>query len=181
MLSAVPMLVAWLSGWMNTQLAGILLLFDAFGFENSSTRDSAYRVACNGYNVLVTDLFRGNPWIRTNWGIGMMSWGCNMSLSRHFLIKVTLIGMKTHALSRLRMTHRATTSRNILTLRVWEALAAQFTSNYAWPPFESRVLYFFIYLSIYFFIFNFKLIHQISCFQIVSNFLFIYLFFNFHL
>ena len=61
-----------------------------------------------------------------------------------------LIGMKTHALSRLRMTHGATTSRNILTLRVWEALAAQFTSNYAWPPFGPRVLYLFI-LFIYLF------------------------------
>ena len=154
MLSAVPMLVAWLSGWMNTQLAGILLLFDAFGFENSSTRDSAYRVACNGYNVLVTDLFRGNPWIRTNWGIGMMSWGCNMSLSRHFLIKVTLIGMKTHALSRLRMTHGATTSRNILTLRVWEATGCpiykQLCMTTFWvtcPLFIFLFIYLFLYLQ----------------------------------
>ncbi|XP_062181484.1 uncharacterized protein LOC133885758 isoform X2 [Phragmites australis] len=41
---------------------GVLLLSDIFGFEESATRDFAYRVACNGYNVLVPDLFRGNPW-----------------------------------------------------------------------------------------------------------------------
>ena len=64
MLSAVPTLVASLSGWMNAQLAWILLLFDAFGFKNSSIRDSAYHVACNGYNVLIPDLFRGNPWVK---------------------------------------------------------------------------------------------------------------------
>ncbi|KAL6848806.1 hypothetical protein ACP4OV_021389 [Aristida adscensionis] len=46
----------------NNNGAGILLLSDIFGFEDSATRDFAYRVACNGYNVLVPDLFRGNPW-----------------------------------------------------------------------------------------------------------------------
>ncbi|KAI4320208.1 hypothetical protein MLD38_033713 [Melastoma candidum] len=46
----------------NNNGAGILLLSDIFGFEDSSTRDFAYRVACNGYNVLVPDLFRGDPW-----------------------------------------------------------------------------------------------------------------------
>lgn len=46
----------------NNNGTGILLLSDIFGFEDSSTRDFAYRVACNGYNVLVPDLFRGNPW-----------------------------------------------------------------------------------------------------------------------
>lgn len=46
----------------NNNGTGVLLLSDIFGFEDSSTRDFAYRVACNGYNVLVPDLFRGNPW-----------------------------------------------------------------------------------------------------------------------
>ncbi|XP_042485319.1 carboxymethylenebutenolidase homolog isoform X2 [Macadamia integrifolia] len=46
----------------NNNETGILLLSDIFGFEDSATRDFAYRVACNGYNVLVPDLFRGNPW-----------------------------------------------------------------------------------------------------------------------
>ncbi|XP_078181989.1 alpha/beta-Hydrolases superfamily protein [Carex rostrata] len=46
----------------NNNGAGVLLLSDIFGFEDSSTRDFAYRVACNGFNVLVPDLFRGNPW-----------------------------------------------------------------------------------------------------------------------
>ncbi|KAJ7949662.1 endo-1,31,4-beta-D-glucanase-like [Quillaja saponaria] len=48
----------------NNNGAGILLLSDVFGFEDSSTRDFAYRVACNGYNVLVPDLFRGDPWAK---------------------------------------------------------------------------------------------------------------------
>ncbi|XP_059630958.1 uncharacterized protein LOC132273875 isoform X2 [Cornus florida] len=48
----------------NNNGTGILLLSDIFGFEDSSTRDFAYRVACNGYNVLVPDLFRGNPWTK---------------------------------------------------------------------------------------------------------------------
>ncbi|KAH0776417.1 hypothetical protein KY290_007828 [Solanum tuberosum] len=46
----------------NNNGTGILLLSDIFGFEDSFTRDFAYRVACNGYNVLVPDMFRGNPW-----------------------------------------------------------------------------------------------------------------------
>ncbi|GAB4861468.1 hypothetical protein Ancab_036670 [Ancistrocladus abbreviatus] len=48
----------------NNNGTGILLLSDIFGFEDSFTRDFAYRVACNGYNVLVPDLFRGDPWAR---------------------------------------------------------------------------------------------------------------------
>ncbi|PKA47963.1 hypothetical protein AXF42_Ash016310 [Apostasia shenzhenica] len=46
----------------NNNGAGLLLLSDIFGFEDPSTRDFAYRIACNGYNVLVPDLFHGNPW-----------------------------------------------------------------------------------------------------------------------
>ncbi|CAH2035368.1 unnamed protein product, partial [Thlaspi arvense] len=46
----------------NNNGTGLLLLSDVFGFQDSSTSDFAYRVACNGYNVLVPDLFRGNPW-----------------------------------------------------------------------------------------------------------------------
>lgn len=46
----------------NNNGTGILLLSDIFGFGDSATRDFAYRVACNGYNVLVPDLFRGDPW-----------------------------------------------------------------------------------------------------------------------
>lgn len=33
----------------NNNGTGILLLSDIFGFEDVSTRDFAYRVACNGY------------------------------------------------------------------------------------------------------------------------------------
>ncbi|KAH1113226.1 hypothetical protein GLYMA_04G256500v4 [Glycine max] len=49
------------------------LVEDVFGFEDSFTRDIAYRVACNGYNeiaskqicsILVPDLFRGCPWTK---------------------------------------------------------------------------------------------------------------------
>ncbi|KAL8138308.1 hypothetical protein V2J09_004309 [Rumex salicifolius] len=59
----------------NNNGTGILLISDIFGFQDSSTRDFAYRTACNGYKyayydmtnsvftfVLVPDLFRGNPW-----------------------------------------------------------------------------------------------------------------------
>ncbi|KAF9602130.1 hypothetical protein IFM89_025175 [Coptis chinensis] len=46
----------------NNNGTGVLILSDVYGFEASSTRDFAYRVACNGYNVLIPDLFRGNPW-----------------------------------------------------------------------------------------------------------------------
>ncbi|GFP81267.1 carboxymethylenebutenolidase homolog [Phtheirospermum japonicum] len=48
----------------NNNATGILLLSDIFGFEDSSTRDFAYRLACNGYNVLVPDLFNGDPWTK---------------------------------------------------------------------------------------------------------------------
>ncbi|EXB62507.1 G-type lectin S-receptor-like serine/threonine-protein kinase [Morus notabilis] len=48
----------------NNNGTGILLLSDVYGFEDSATRDFAYRVACNGYNVLVPDLFRGDPWAK---------------------------------------------------------------------------------------------------------------------
>ncbi|KAL2490143.1 alpha/beta-hydrolase superfamily protein [Forsythia ovata] len=48
----------------NNNSTGILLLSDIFGFEDSSTRDFAYRIACNGYNVLVPDLFHGDPWTK---------------------------------------------------------------------------------------------------------------------
>ncbi|KAI3431869.1 DLH domain-containing protein [Psidium guajava] len=48
----------------NNNGTGILLLSDIYGFEDSSTREFAYRVACNGYNVLVPDLFRGDPWTK---------------------------------------------------------------------------------------------------------------------
>lgn len=33
----------------NNNGIGIILLSDIFGFEDTSTRDFAYRVACNGY------------------------------------------------------------------------------------------------------------------------------------
>ncbi|CAN6440074.1 unnamed protein product [Victoria cruziana] len=46
----------------NNKGRGIILLSDIFGFQDSSTRDFAYRVACSGYNVLVPDLFRGDQW-----------------------------------------------------------------------------------------------------------------------
>uniref|UniRef100_A0A0D3G7Z2 Carboxymethylenebutenolidase homolog n=1 Tax=Oryza barthii TaxID=65489 RepID=A0A0D3G7Z2_9ORYZ len=49
----------------NNNGTGVLLLSDVFGFEDSATRDFAYRVACHGYNVLVPDLFRGSPWKKT--------------------------------------------------------------------------------------------------------------------
>lgn len=53
-----------LKAMKNNNGTGILLLSDIFGFEDSSTRDFAYRVACNGYNVLIPDLFRGDPWTK---------------------------------------------------------------------------------------------------------------------
>ena len=37
----------------NNNGTGILLLSDVFGFEDSSTRDFAYRVACNGYKYVI--------------------------------------------------------------------------------------------------------------------------------
>lgn len=36
----------------NNNGTGILLLSDIFGFEDSSTRDFAYRVACNGFKYV---------------------------------------------------------------------------------------------------------------------------------
>lgn len=36
----------------NNNGTGILLLSDVFGFQDSSTRDFAYRVACNGYKYV---------------------------------------------------------------------------------------------------------------------------------
>lgn len=36
----------------NNNGIGVLLLSDIFGFEDSSTRDFAYRVACNGYKYV---------------------------------------------------------------------------------------------------------------------------------
>lgn len=36
----------------NNNGIGILLLSDIFGFEDSYTRDFAYRVACNGYKYV---------------------------------------------------------------------------------------------------------------------------------
>ncbi|XP_045807094.1 carboxymethylenebutenolidase homolog [Trifolium pratense] len=48
----------------NNNGTGLLLLSDIYGFEDSFTRDFAYRVACNGFNILVPDLFRGNPWTK---------------------------------------------------------------------------------------------------------------------
>lgn len=52
----------------------ILLLSDIFGFEELSTRDFAYRVAYNGYNVLVPDLFRGNPWRKDQSKVKFEQW-----------------------------------------------------------------------------------------------------------
>ena len=46
----------------NNNGAAVLLLSDVFGFEDSGTRDFVYRLSCNGYNVLVPDLFQGEPW-----------------------------------------------------------------------------------------------------------------------
>lgn len=37
----------------NNNGTGILLLSDIFGFEDSATRDFAYRVACNGYKYVI--------------------------------------------------------------------------------------------------------------------------------
>ncbi|WCJ44204.1 alpha/beta-Hydrolases superfamily protein [Euphorbia peplus] len=58
----------------NNNGTGILLLSDIFGFEDSSTRDFAYRVACNGYNVLVPDLFRGDPWSKDRSDTTLEEW-----------------------------------------------------------------------------------------------------------
>ncbi|XP_042468306.1 carboxymethylenebutenolidase homolog isoform X1 [Zingiber officinale] len=66
----------------NNNGTGVLLLSDALGFEDSATRDFAYRVACYGYNVLVPDLFRANPW-KLNWAVdGFDSWLSKQSPER---------------------------------------------------------------------------------------------------
>jgi len=46
----------------NNNGAGVLLLSDVYGYESSGIRDFVYRLGCVGYNVLVPDLFRGEPW-----------------------------------------------------------------------------------------------------------------------
>ncbi|RWW22722.1 hypothetical protein GW17_00013063 [Ensete ventricosum] len=52
----------------NNNGTGVLLLSDVYGFEYPATRDFAYQVACHGYNVLVPDLFRGNP-CKKGWAV----------------------------------------------------------------------------------------------------------------
>lgn len=47
-----------LSAVKNNNGTGILLLSDVFGFEDSCTRDFAYRIACNGYKYVLLIL----PW-----------------------------------------------------------------------------------------------------------------------
>ncbi|XP_026455546.1 carboxymethylenebutenolidase homolog [Papaver somniferum] len=66
----------------NNNETGVLLLSDVFGFEDSATRDFAYRVACNGYNVLVPDLFRGNPWSKHRPKDDYENWRAKQSLER---------------------------------------------------------------------------------------------------
>ncbi|KAL0365793.1 UNVERIFIED_CONTAM: Carboxymethylenebutenolidase [Sesamum radiatum] len=58
----------------NNNATGILLLSDIFGFEDSATRDFAYRVACTGYNVLVPDLFNGDPWTKDRPNTLLQQW-----------------------------------------------------------------------------------------------------------
>ncbi|KAL6010676.1 hypothetical protein ACLOJK_001114 [Asimina triloba] len=58
----------------NNNETGVLLLSDVCGFEDSSTRDFAYLVACSGYNVLVPDLFRGEPWSKDRPRTEFESW-----------------------------------------------------------------------------------------------------------
>lgn len=58
----------------NNNATGILLLSDIFGFQDSATTDFAYRVACNGYNVLVPDLFRGDSWGKDRPGDLLQEW-----------------------------------------------------------------------------------------------------------
>lgn len=48
----------------NNNGIALLLLSDIYGFQDSFTRDFAYRGACNGFNILVPDLFRGDPWTK---------------------------------------------------------------------------------------------------------------------
>ncbi|XP_008459689.2 uncharacterized protein LOC103498731 [Cucumis melo] len=46
----------------NNNGTAILLLSDLFAFQDSSIRDFAYRLACNGFNVLLPDLVNEDPW-----------------------------------------------------------------------------------------------------------------------
>lgn len=46
----------------NNNGTGLLLLSDIFGFEDTSTRDFAYRVACNGYKYAMLLNFRLLLW-----------------------------------------------------------------------------------------------------------------------
>ncbi|KAG2304756.1 hypothetical protein Bca4012_063450 [Brassica carinata] len=66
----------------NNNGTGLLLLSDVFGFQDSSTRDFAYRVACNGYNVLVPDLFRGDPWSKNRPKSEYEEWRRGQDLNR---------------------------------------------------------------------------------------------------
>eukprot|EP00262_Sarcandra_glabra_P011137 TRINITY_DN2685_c0_g1_i1.p1 TRINITY_DN2685_c0_g1~~TRINITY_DN2685_c0_g1_i1.p1 ORF type:complete len:307 (+),score=52.89 TRINITY_DN2685_c0_g1_i1:122-1042(+) len=66
----------------NNNGTGVLLLSDVFGFGDSSTRDFAYRVACNGYNVLLPDLFRGNPWTKRQSKTEFENWLTSQSQDR---------------------------------------------------------------------------------------------------
>ncbi|KAL7205873.1 hypothetical protein ACSBR2_018733 [Camellia fascicularis] len=66
----------------NNNGIDILLLSDILGFEGSSTRDFAYRVACNGYNVLVSDLFRGDPWAQDRPKTLFEEWLAQQTLER---------------------------------------------------------------------------------------------------
>ncbi|ERN00319.1 hypothetical protein AMTRI_Chr01g108410 [Amborella trichopoda] len=66
----------------NNNGMGVLLLTDVFGFEDSSTRDFAYRVSCSGYNVLVPDLFRGDPWSKDRPKEEFEIWRVTHSLDR---------------------------------------------------------------------------------------------------
>ncbi|KAK8542484.1 hypothetical protein V6N13_136943 [Hibiscus sabdariffa] len=45
----------------NDNGAGVLLLYDVFGFQDSASRDFAYQVACHGYNVLFQTYFAVIP------------------------------------------------------------------------------------------------------------------------
>ncbi|KAM1225660.1 hypothetical protein ACFX13_045096 [Malus domestica] len=66
----------------NNNGIGMLLLSDIFGFEDSSTREFAYRIACSGYNVLLPDLFRGDPWTRDRPKIDFEKWIANQEAQR---------------------------------------------------------------------------------------------------
>lgn len=66
----------------NNNGTGLLLLSDVFGFQDSSTSDFAYRVACNGYNVLVPDLFRGDSWSKNRPGSEYEEWRRGHDMNR---------------------------------------------------------------------------------------------------